>query len=492
MKNKLKIAVWHNLPSGGGKRQLYTHVKVLLERGHYIESWCPDTADQSFLPLKDLVPEHIIPLKFPKKINGLSIYNTIKNYNTIKVLTEALDAHNTECAWQIHKGDFDVLFANACRFFRTTSIGKYVQIPSALYFGEPYREFYEAIPELPWLSQSKNDFQNSDVRIRGVRLQAYNEREYAKAFNILLSNSFYSRETIMRVYSLESEVCYLGIDTDFFKPTEQQKEDFVVGLGSISHAKGIDRAIRALGTIPQNIRPNFIWIGNVVCKNTLNTYLSLAQKLDVNFSTRVNISDDEVKSLLSRASLMLYTSRLEPFGLAPLEANACGTPVVGIAEAGPRETIVDGVNGYLVNDYNPKSIGEKIIEILTDKAKLKELSEKSREHILSRWNLELCASNIERFLFMLKDKKIGFSTIDSKASNHLEELSADPKKFIEEKMGNPQIPLNHKPLQYIFIRKLADKHWKWWLNKLLPPIFMDLYSAIQDKRKSLINFFFKL
>ena len=124
MKDKIKIAVWHNLPSGGGKRQLYSHVKGLLKRGHYVESWCPDTADQSFLPLNELVPEHIIPLKFPNNFNRPSIYNVIKNYNTVKILTDALDEHNNECARQIHRGDFDVLLANSCRLFRTTSIGK--------------------------------------------------------------------------------------------------------------------------------------------------------------------------------------------------------------------------------------------------------------------------------------------------------------------------------------------------------------------------------
>jgi len=35
----MKIAVWHNLPSGGGKRALYHHVRGLVERGHRVESW---------------------------------------------------------------------------------------------------------------------------------------------------------------------------------------------------------------------------------------------------------------------------------------------------------------------------------------------------------------------------------------------------------------------------------------------------------------------
>src|SRR5216683_3299275 len=57
----VKIAVWHNLPSGGGKRALYYHVRGLVERGHTVESWCPPTADVSYLPLRELIPEHTKP-----------------------------------------------------------------------------------------------------------------------------------------------------------------------------------------------------------------------------------------------------------------------------------------------------------------------------------------------------------------------------------------------------------------------------------------------
>ena len=57
----MRIAVWNNLPSGGGKRALYHHVKGLVERGHHVESWCPPTADRTYLPLSELVEEHVVP-----------------------------------------------------------------------------------------------------------------------------------------------------------------------------------------------------------------------------------------------------------------------------------------------------------------------------------------------------------------------------------------------------------------------------------------------
>mgnify|MGYP003343066273 CR=1 FL=1 len=58
----MRIAVWHNLPSGGGKRALWNHVRGLLARGHHVEAFCPAPAAGGYLPLGDLCPEHALPL----------------------------------------------------------------------------------------------------------------------------------------------------------------------------------------------------------------------------------------------------------------------------------------------------------------------------------------------------------------------------------------------------------------------------------------------
>lgn len=410
--DKLRIAIWHNLPSGGGKRQLYNHVKGLLERGHYLESWCPDSADQKFLPLSELIVEHVVPL--PYRDDNFS--NPTRSYKMTQRMIQSFEDHCRECATQINRGDFDVLYANACLYFRTTAIAKYVGLPTALYLGEPYRWFYEATPELPWIAprpQKKKGFSLQSLKehlrrlllLNSIRLQARAEIDNAKSFDVVLSNSIYSRESILRAYDLDSKVCYLGVDTEFYQPTGERKENFLVGLGTMYRGKGIDRAIRAIGAMDPGKRLPLIWIGNGASETALASYLDLAKQLSVQFIPKIHIPDQEVISLLSRARAMIYTSRLEPFGLAPLEANACGTPVVGIAEGGVKETIKDGINGYLAVNDDADALAALIEKILDDPAAAKGMGVIARRYVESNWHHEFGTDNIEKALLALVEKR---------------------------------------------------------------------------------------
>ncbi|HEY7768805.1 MAG TPA: hypothetical protein VIB55_11630, partial [Longimicrobium sp.] len=56
----MRIAVWHNLSTGGGKRALHTHVRGLVERGHELRVWTVSER-HDYLPLAGLAPERVVP-----------------------------------------------------------------------------------------------------------------------------------------------------------------------------------------------------------------------------------------------------------------------------------------------------------------------------------------------------------------------------------------------------------------------------------------------
>jgi glycosyltransferase involved in cell wall biosynthesis len=102
--------------------------------------------------------------------------------------------------------------------------------------------------------------------------------------------------------------------------------------------------------------------------------------------------------LLSSAIALLYTPRLEPFGLAPLEANACGTPVVAVAEGGVRESLTDGDNGILVADARPETIAAALLRLLDEPELARHLRTRCRNAVVARYSEATAIDRIERAL----------------------------------------------------------------------------------------------
>jgi glycosyltransferase involved in cell wall biosynthesis len=95
--------------------------------------------------------------------------------------------------------------------------------------------------------------------------------------------------------------------------------------------------------------------------------------------------------------VMVYAPRLEPFGLAPLEANACGLPVVAVAEGGVRETIIDQVNGLLVDNY-PDAMAAAIQRLRNDPSFASRLGSTGRKAVEAKWGLDRALDRLEQHL----------------------------------------------------------------------------------------------
>ena len=386
---------------------MFYHLKGLKERGHHIEIWTTPLADNQYLDFNSIGPTHVVPMTSPAKEVPMSDRLGYMVFNKDSVM-RAMEAHSRTCADKIHEGNFDILFANSCMIYAAPFIVHYVTLPTVLYLGEPLRYLYEAQPMLPWIAPDTKPqwtswsfwrmLVNDLWRQRRFRVIMREERTNFWAFDQALVNSVYSAETCMRVYGKDAEVSYLGVDTTVFRPLDLVRERFVICTGSFQMRKDPSFIIDALSLIPALQRPSLVWVANYTDAVFEKQMQQHAQNAGVKLILKKMIPDDELVQLLNTASAFVYAPRLEPFGLAPLEANACGLPVVAVAESGVRESIQHGQNGLLVT-RNARLMARAIENLLSDDLLWQQLSAGALELIDNHWSMKHCIDRIEDSLY---------------------------------------------------------------------------------------------
>ena len=116
-----------------------------------------------------------------------------------------------------------------------------------------------------------------------------------------------------------------------------------------------------------------------------NAVQLLADELEVNLEIESITSDEHLVELYNKSRIFVYSPIMEPFGLAVLEAMACGIPVIAVNEGGIPEIIREGWNGMLVKrDF--QEFGMAVSQLLGDKCKQKLITENALLDVQNNWN----------------------------------------------------------------------------------------------------------
>lgn len=380
----MKIAVFHNLPSGGAKRALFNTVSFLSKK-HHVDVFVPSTANEEYLPLKNIVND----LKtFPVKNTVLGYFLSAIKYFPSKVSLTDLEKVQKSIAEIINEDDYDVVLCEQDRYTIAPFFLKYIKKPHVYYCQQPII-FRKTVSQRLYTDaglKTKNTSESLRLKLYGSRM-VNNDRKIAEYSKYTLANSYFSHETILRSYGTNSFVSYLGVDTNLFKPKDVVKENFVLSVGQCLPEKGFEFILRSLSKVADKLRPELLIVsdqGNEHWK----TYLEdLAINLNVKLKILTMITDDELVLLYNKAKLVVYAPYIEPFGLVPLEAMSCGTPVVGVKEGGVRESIVDGLNGILT-DRDELEFSEAITELLLNNEKREKMSKNSINAVNNFWTLD--------------------------------------------------------------------------------------------------------
>jgi glycosyltransferase involved in cell wall biosynthesis len=215
-----------------------------------------------------------------------------------------------------------------------------------------------------------------------------------RSASLVLANSAYSREVLYRVYAIHARICYLGVDQTIFRPLNLERKNCVLSTGALRPDKGFDFIIRSLALIPAAQRPDLLIISNQTNPEELAYLQSMAGQNHVNVTFKELVSDEELVQAYNQALLTVYAPNLEPFGFVPLESMACGTPVVGVREAGVRESVVDGQTGFLT-DRDPQEFARALQTLLEDQATHRRFGENSLSHVREHWGWDHTISTLE-------------------------------------------------------------------------------------------------
>jgi len=184
------------------------------------------------------------------------------------------------------------------------------------------------------------------------------------------------------------EVIYGGVDLSRYPPRPRPDHDgSVVFLGRILPHKGIHHLIEGLpAEVPLHV------VGSVADAGYLARLQQLAAGKTVAFHH--GLDDAGIISLLGRAMALVHPTPTdrdgsaganELFGLALVEAMACGAPVVASRAASLPEIVVDGETGLLVPPNDPAAIAAAVREINADRARWTSMSAAARKRVEERF-----------------------------------------------------------------------------------------------------------
>ncbi len=230
------------------------------------------------------------------------------------------------------------------------------------------------------------------------------ERHLARSVDHIVATASAEAFELVRMGARRSQVSVIpcGVDLALFAPsgpTEPRdgRRNRLVCIGRLVERKGIGDVIRALALIPN---AELVIAGGpdaaLLDRDAEFIRLrKLAQTLGVDDRVifRGRIPHVGVPALLRSADVAVCYPWYEPFGIVPLEAMACGVPVVAAGVGGLVDSVIDGVTGALVPPHSPEALAAALQRLLLNRGRLTRLASAGVRHATARYGWRRIASD---------------------------------------------------------------------------------------------------
>jgi glycosyltransferase involved in cell wall biosynthesis len=173
----------------------------------------------------------------------------------------------------------------------------------------------------------------------------------SKNVDYFIANSKTTQKRIKLFYGRDSEVIHPPVDTSFFKPYNSKIKDYFLVVSRLNPYKHIDLAVEAFNELGLPLY--------VIGSGPDEKRLKKLAKPNVKFLGR--LSDDEIVKYYSQCRAFVLPGE-EDFGLTPVEAQACGRPVIAYRAGGALESVIDGETGIFFDKQEKASLMDAVRE----------------------------------------------------------------------------------------------------------------------------------
>lgn len=326
----LAIAHWGEHANGGGDRLAWELSRVFSDAQFFV-GWRDETVEPA-----DVEPEQLI--------QGRLLRWALKRGGLARQFAHLL-------GWQVAEPlrEYDVLVTSG---------------------NEPL--FYVPPDDQTWLAyihhtnrrQSDQIDEVTSTRFRSLKLLLYYAIRVAYDHNthkpdLFVVNSEIVKRRVARYWGVDEErirVVYPPVDTSAYSPNDAETQDYYLTLSRLDWHKNVDGIIEAFNDSNRRL----------IVAGEGPERTSLEAMADENVEFAGFVSEERKRELLAGAKAFVFNGRDEDFGIAPVEALAAGTPLLGVDEGMTRYHVVSGKNGYHHSRDDGPSISETITRFESD------------------------------------------------------------------------------------------------------------------------------
>lgn len=398
--NHLRIAVIHFgfMYSGGGERTAIYEAIMLQKMGHTVSCFAPAIRPDLCFP--DLIGQIHLEGVIPR----VKIKMPFRDFASLAATSVLAPLFASKFK------NFDVVLSHGQpATWISYLISRIALRPRVTYLHQPARFLYPRRIDFRVGWKTKADFALLKGIVETLKPMARRfDHASVTTSNVVMTNSSWIGDQVRRIYDVEPVVCSPGVDTETFVPVKRKtdfdlqgftvRKPFILSTNRHYPQKGLSDLIRIFALVRRNVDSRLIITGD------FTSYTRVLKRLcsdlglnDVVFFTG-RVHENELIRLYQNADAYAFTSPEEDFGLGPIEAMACGTPVVVWDYAGPSETVMDGFNGFKARAYDLQDFSERLQRLLSNEALNRKIGANAVKFVREHYTWEKHVGALEKTL----------------------------------------------------------------------------------------------